>query len=177
MSSNQLERTRRAAATRLDHTALPSPQCVYCGTAVAPRLWRSGETRHYDHFIPVEMIIRAREAYPRKRFANRLLPCCRRCNNFAGSYFFPTFARKFDFLQWKLGHCTVQFPPQMQALAVPRALAAIVRPMAEYQDGDYLISAPVRLDNGDWSIAQEHCERALRCSSQIPTSAPSAMVF
>jgi hypothetical protein len=170
-------RARRAAATQIDHTTVILPHCVYCAQSVAPQLRRNGETRHFDHFIPAEIIIRARAAHPRQRFANWLLPCCLQCNVFANAYFFPTFAGKFDYLQWKLGHCTVQCPPQIRALAVPKALAAIVRPMAEYRDGDYPISAPARLENGDWSIAQELAERVLQCSSQIQPSAPSKTAF
>src|SRR5271166_4224470 len=118
--------------------------CVYCGATVNPRMTASGWTRNLDHFIPVEIIIRAREAFPRRRFPNWLLPCCPVCNNLVGQLFFAAFREKFAFLQWKLGRQHASCPQTLRALAVPAALADIVRPMAEYRAGDYLILAPVR---------------------------------
>lgn len=183
MSGSPVDRFRRAAATRLDHYAILHPQCVYCGDAVMSRMRGSGETRHYDHFIPIEIIIRAREAYPLQRFPNCLLPCCRRCNGFAGSFYFSILSKKFNYLQWKIG----DYEPRLRArvaaivlqkfsgLEVPQALADIVHPMEEFRDGDYPILEPVRLDNGNWSIAQELAERALalQWNSQTPISEPS----
>jgi hypothetical protein len=185
MTGTTLDRRRRDAATRLDHGMIEGALCVYCGATVNPRMTASGWTRNLDHFIPVEIIIRAREAFPRRRFPNWLLPCCRVCNNLVGQLFFIEFHGKFDFMQWKLDRqhaspcrTTGQACPQtLRALAVPAALADIVRPMAEYRAGDYLILAPVRLESGDWSIAQPHAEKVLQCSSRIPHSAPSKTVF
>jgi hypothetical protein len=180
MPGTALDNARRIAATRLDHAIVAAERthCVYCGTATIPRLYRSGRTRHLDHFVPVEIVIRARAVYPRRRFPNWLLPCCQRCNNLAGQYFFTIFESKFSYLQWKLGSSIV-IEPSLAALRLPEALTAIVRPIAEYRTGDYLILAPVRLDSGDWSIAQELAEKALvlQCSSQIPRSAPSKTAF
>src|SRR5262249_52442477 len=93
---------RRRRATAQDHICVLQDRCVYCGTSdIRLRYFRSGRTAYLDHFVPVEIVIRAREV-PSLRLPNFLLPCCPTCNNLAGQYLFSSFLDKFDFVQWKL---------------------------------------------------------------------------
>jgi hypothetical protein len=165
-----IDRRRRDAATRLDHALVEGDRCTYCGDPVAPRLSRTGATRHLDHFIPLDIIARAREAWPNERFDNWLVPCCIRCNTLAGVCYFSTLADKASYVRWRRGELASAPVP---VLRVPDALQALIRPMTEYRIGDYLILAPAQLPNGAFTRSQDIAEKALRCSFMTTLSAAS----
>jgi hypothetical protein len=161
---------RRKEATVLDHVIFDQETCIYCSAAIDWRFGRTGRTGHLDHFIPIEIIARARRGWPRQRFGNWLLPCCPTCNNLLGQYLFSTLRDRVDFVQWRLGRSVrglcAQHP--LASLPAPEALQSIIRPMTEFRYGrDYIVVTPRRLFSGDCSIEQHLAERALICCSPI----------
>jgi|SRR6516225_8261112 hypothetical protein len=142
-----------------------------------------GRHGHLDHFIPVEIIVRARQHWPQQKFDNWLLPCCPTCNNILNAAYFSTFCDRGDFVQWKLRQrgVAIKSPAsrELASLRVPESLQSLIRPITEYRYArDYIVLAPVRLASGDWSTDQRLAERALKgCSSPITPSAQSRAAF
>lgn len=77
--------------------------CLFCGKVISPHVYSSGKTRHLDHFIPLSIIALIKHFRPKIFINNALLPCCIRCNNFAGSYLFWSVCDKRDYVQSKTG--------------------------------------------------------------------------
>jgi hypothetical protein len=171
-----LDRQLRREATVLDTVIFDQAVCVYCGSPVKWCYTAAGDTRHLDHFVPVEIIVRARQHWPQQKFANWLLPCCPTCNNILNVTYFATLCDRADFVRWKLRlrGTAIRSPEtsELASLNVPKELQSLVRPMSEFRYGrDDIILAPVRLANGDWSTDQRLAERALiGCSSPITSS-------
>jgi hypothetical protein len=182
MSDREAEQRRRRA-TAQDHIWVLRERCVYCGTKdVRPRYFASGRTAYLDHFVPVEIVIRAREVPWLLRLQNFLLPCCPICNNLAGQYLFSSFCEKFDFVQWKLSvrAACLWSPfdnPQadfLQRIAVAPQLFSVIKIWNELDaDNGYTILCPQRLRSGGWDASQ-NTERVL-CSRQTPFTASSRM--
>jgi hypothetical protein len=174
---------RRRRATAQDHVCVLQDRCVYCGTSdIRPRYFSSGRTAYLDHFVPVEIVIRAREMPSLVRLRNFLLPCCPICNNLAGQYLFSSFCDKFDFLRWKLSarsRSTWSFSDNSKAdflkciSAAPELLSNIkTRDELDSENG-YTILCPQRLRSRGWDASQ-NAERVL-CSRQTPFTALSRM--
>jgi hypothetical protein len=158
----------RNQATVIDHEIVEQDCCVYCGCrSISPRFYRNGSTRHLDHFIPIEIVMRARSYYPRMRIHNFLLPCCLPCNLFLGQLFFARFQDKFEYLQDLLRSrrnlvWNVTDNPQcarLRSVRASTALLAIVRPIGDCAVAGYTILCPQKL-NDVWIVGQE-CERVL----------------
>jgi hypothetical protein len=182
MSDREAEQRRRRA-TAQDHVCVLQEPCVYCGTSdIRPRYFPSGRTGYLDHFVPVEILIRAREVPSLLRMENFLLPCCPICNNLAGQYFFASFFDKFDFVRWKLSLRTANLwrfsdNPKADFLqrisAAPELLSNIkTRDELDSENG-YTVVCPQQLRSGGWNASQ-NAERVL-CSRQIPFMASSRM--
>jgi hypothetical protein len=165
---------RRRLATAQDHVCVLQDRCVYCGTSdVRPRYFPSGRTAYLDHFVPVEILIRAREVPSLVRLHNFLLPSCPICNNLAGQYLFSSFFDKFDFVQWKLSVRSAylwRFSDNPKAdflrrTSVTPELFSITKMRSELDaDNGYTILCPQRLRSWGWDASQ-NAERVL-CSQQ-----------
>jgi hypothetical protein len=168
--------SRRRAATLIDHRVIKQPCCVYCGNAgISPRLYPSGDTRHLDHFMPIEIVARARHYNASARIMNWVLPCCLKCNLHLGQLFFSTFADKFDYLrerkarllsidclgaplQWQRPW-TMPNNPASARLASIKAPAAIGSMIGPIEAPGYVIICP-RKGETHWATGQD-CERTL----------------
>jgi hypothetical protein len=165
--SNRATELRRLQATAQDHIYIDQPRCVYCGAdSIRPLFQPSGRTRHLDHFIPVEIVIRVRQRSPLSRIPNWLLPCCPRCNNIAGQYLFSSFGDKFNFVQSRLRHQALwrltdnPRQDQLKTVRVSKEVLDAIKPMDQFRRVDYIILLPHRLTNGLWDASQI-AERAL----------------
>jgi hypothetical protein len=175
---------RRRRATAQDHICVLQDRCVYCGTSdIRPRRFASGRTTYLDHFVPVEIVIRARELPAFLRLQNFLLPSCPICNNLAGQYLFFSFRDKFDFVRWKLSARSAnlwRFSDNAQADLLQRISAApklfpFIKMRDELDaDNGYTILCPQRLRSGGWDASQ-NAERVL-CSQQTPFTRSSRTV-
>jgi hypothetical protein len=156
MSRDREADRQRNRATLRDHSLILQQLCVYCGSSVSPKLFRSGNVKHLDHFVPIKHVITARRHYPAEQFANFLLPSCPVCNNFLGSYFFASFADKFDFLRAIRRHNS---PPwrmtdnpsydRLKSIVAPSELLSIIKSMDDFRaDVGDIVLCPQRLENG-----------------------------
>jgi hypothetical protein len=172
--------------TVLDHMLIEQPLCVYCGTdEILPRLYASGNTRNLDHFVPIQIVMRAREYYRKQatggneeyRIQNYLLPCCRRCNSKLGQLFFDTFDDKFSYIRAMTPTVVGSAPPawgerrwnltdnpahgHLASVRASVALTSLINPLAEisWASDHYVIICP-QFCAGIWNTGQD-CERAL----------------
>jgi hypothetical protein len=172
--------------TALDHVLIEQPQCVYCGIyEIAPRLDASGNTRNLDHFVPIKIVMLAREYYRKQaafrsekfQIQNYLLPCCRSCNINLGQLFFSSFEKKFNYMQSVIGSSAGTAPlawrkqrwnfadnpahVHLASVRAPAALTSLIKPMADisWASENYIIICP-RFCESVWKTGQD-CERAL----------------
>src|SRR6516165_9882793 len=96
LARERLDKQLRREATVLDTVIFDQAICIYCGFPVKWHYTAAGDTRHLDHFIPVEIIVRARQHWPQQKFDNWLLPCCPTCNNILNAAYFSTFCDRGD---------------------------------------------------------------------------------
>jgi hypothetical protein len=172
--------------TVLDHALIEQPLCVYCGTdEILPRLYASGNTRNLDHFVPIQIVMRAREYYRKQatggceeyRIQNHLLPCCRRCNTELGQLFFNSFEEKSSYMRAMIPPAAGSAPPawrerpwsltdnpahvRLASVRASAALTSLIKPLSQirWASDHYVIICP-QFCAGIWNTGQD-CERAL----------------
>jgi len=161
----------RYAANLIDHSIVEQDCCVYCGNRkIFPKVFRNGATKHLDHFIPLEIIIRAKRNYPRMQLHNFLLPCCRTCNGYLGQLFFDTFQDKLDYMNdrkrrllesdwlsappdWRQRRWEISDNPQYHQLLSIQAPASLTSIIKLSSTRGYIILCP-QTRNGYWEISE-----------------------
>jgi hypothetical protein len=140
-----MSKLMRLQLTRIGYALIQQHQCVYCGNCQIRPFWcrSSGRTVNLDHFIPLNILIKAWPTI----IPNFLLPSCACCNNRLNYQLFATFVDKFHYIRTELQ------PPwslsdnpaygQLINIEVPDELISMILPSHEMRNGDDLIELHV----------------------------------